>query len=115
MRYMLLLYSDESQFEDLTPERIGEVIGAYNSYTEALRKAGKLVSGDELQPTATAKTLKVKSGKRSVVDGPYVDTKEALGGYYLIDAESEAEALDWAAKCPGAEHGTVEVRPVMMR
>jgi hypothetical protein len=116
MRYMLLIYGDEAAWENLKPEQIAEVMGAYYSYTDALRASGKLVSGDELQPISTAKTVKVGGGKTNVVDGPYVDTKESLGGYYLIDVDSEAEAVEWAAKCPGSHYGGgIEVRPVMVR
>ena len=90
-------------------------MGAYFAFTEALAKSGKLKSGDELQPVATAKTISVSGGKQHVVDGPFADTKESLGGYYLLEAESIEEALSWAAKCPGARYGRIEVRPVVMR
>ncbi|MBL8549617.1 MAG: YciI family protein [Hyphomonadaceae bacterium] len=115
MRYMLLLFGDEKIWASMTPDQAAQGMAAYFAYTEELKKAGKLVSGDELQPTSTAKTVKIDGGKRRVVDGPYVDIKEALGGYYLIEADSEAEALEWAAKCPAASHGSVEVRPIVMR
>lgn len=115
MQYMLLIYGDEAKWAGLPPEKMSEEMGAYFAYTEALAKAGKLKSGDELQPVATAKTVSLESGKREVVDGPFADTKEALGGYYLIEAESIEEAVDWAAKCPGARYGRIEVRPVVMR
>lgn len=115
MQYLLLIYSDESQWANYTPEQAAEIMGAYFAYTQALKDAGKLIAGDELQPTSTAKSVTVRNTKRNVVDGPYVDTKEALGGYYLINADSEAEALEWAAKCPGAKHGGMEVRPIVMR
>lgn len=115
MRYMLLIHGDEKAWDALTPEQIAETMNAYYAYTDALQKSGKLVSGDELQPTNTAKLVRVDSGKTKVADGPYADIKEALGGYYLIEADSEADAIEWAAKCPGAAHGAVEVRPVMVR
>jgi hypothetical protein len=115
MRYMLLLYADEKAWASFTPEEVSEGIAAYVAYTDELRKAGKLVSGDELSPSATAKTLKIEKGRINVVDGPYVDIKEALGGYYLIEADDMEDALRWAAKCPCASHGSVEVRPIVVR
>jgi hypothetical protein len=115
MQYMLLIYGDEATWGALPPEKLSEEMGAYFAYSEALAKAGKIVSGDELQPVATAKTVSLIGGKHSVVDGPFADTKEQLGGYYLITADTIEEALDWAAKCPGARYGRIEVRPVVMR
>ena len=115
MQYMLLIYGDEGMWAGLTPEKLSEEMGAYFAYSEALAKAGKMKAGDELQPISTAKTVSLMDGKHSVVDGPFADTKEQLGGYYLIEAESMEEALEWAAKCPGARYGRVEVRPVVMR
>jgi hypothetical protein len=115
MQYMLLIYGDESMWAGLPPEKVSEVMGAYFAYTEALAKAGKLKAGDELQPISAAKTMSRLGGRHSVVDGPFAETKEQLGGYYLIEADSIEEALEWAAKCPGAEYGRIEVRPVVMR
>ncbi|HWA01551.1 MAG TPA: YciI family protein [Caulobacterales bacterium] len=115
MQYMILIYGGEDVWASMTPEQAAEAMDAYMAYTQALKNADKLVAGDELQPTSTAKSVKVRAGKASVVDGPYVDTKETLGGYYLINADSEAEAIEWAKQCPGAMHGGVEVRPVVMR
>lgn len=113
MQYMLLIYGEESAWAALPPEKLAEEMGAYFAYSEELQKAGKLRGGDELQPVATAKTVSLLGGKHTVVDGPFADTKEALGGYYLIDVESMEEALAWAAKCPGARYGRVEVRAVV--
>jgi hypothetical protein len=115
MQYMLLIYGEESLWAKLTPEQLSAEMGAYMAYTQDLAKAGVLVAGDELQPVATAKTISVESGKQKVVDGPFAETKETLGGYYLIKAETQEEALAWAAKCPGAKYGRIEVRPVVMR
>jgi hypothetical protein len=115
MQYMLLIYGDEAIWGSLPAEKVSEEMGAYFAYTEELAKAGKLKAGDELQPVATAKTLSLMGGNHRVVDGPFADTKEALGGYYLIEADSMDEALAWAAKCPGARYGRVEVRPIVMR
>lgn len=115
MQYMLLIYGEESMWAGLSPEKAAEEMGAYMAYTQELAQAGALISGDELQPVATAKTLSISAGKQKVVDGPFAETKEALGGYYLIKAETQEEALAWAAKCPGARYGRIEVRPVVMR
>ncbi len=115
MQYMLLIYGEESKWGALSPEQMSTEMGAYMAYTQDLAKSGKLLRGDELQPVATAKTISVAGGKQHVVDGPFADTKETLGGYYLIEAETIADALAWAAKCPGARYGRIEVRPVVMR
>lgn len=112
MQYMLLIYGDESAMQNLPPAQVGEVIGAYVAYTEALRKAGVLVSSDRLRPTAMATTVRVAGGKTEVLNGPYAETREQLGGYYLIDVADLDAALSWAARCPGASHGHMEVRPV---
>lgn len=113
MKYMITIYADESGWARMTPDEQTQAYGAYMAYSEALQALGKYVAGDELQPVATARTIAVRDGKASVKDGPFADTKEQLGGYYLIDCETEAEAIEWAKKCPGAHHGTVELRPCM--
>lgn len=115
MRYMLLIFANEKAWASMTPEQAAQGMAAYMAYGDALRAAGKYVASDQLQPTATAKTVHVEGGHKTVVDGPYVDIKEALGGYYLIEANSIEEAAEWASKCPGATHGSVEVRPIVMR
>lgn len=115
MRYMILIYSEESSWADVSPERIAEIMSAYQAYTEKLAAAGVLVSGDELNVVGTAKSIRGHGGAQ-VVDGPFVDTKEQLGGYYLIDCATEEEALKWAKQCPVTMHGGgVELRPVMVR
>lgn len=113
MKYMVLIFADESSWAAMTPDEQTQAYGAYMAYSEALQKAGKLVEGHELQPAATAKTIAVRDGTAKVVDGPYVDIKEQLGGYYLIDVIDEADAIHWASRCPGAAHGAVELRPCM--
>jgi hypothetical protein len=115
MQYLLLIYGEESKWSKLTPDQLSAEMGAYMAYTQDLAKAGVLVAGDELQPVKTAKTVSVEGGKQKVVDGPFAETREALGGYYLIKADTIEDALAWAAKCPGARHGRIEVRPVVMR
>jgi len=111
MQYMLLIYTNEKGWSQLTQEQMKQGMAAYMAYTEALKKAGALVSSNRLQNTDVATTVKVTDGKTQVLNGPYVDTKEQLGGYYLIEAPDLDAAIAWAARCPGASHGTVEVRP----
>ena len=115
MQYMLLIYGSDDAWASQSPDDMAREMGAYMAYSEALAKAGKMVRGDELQPSVTARSVTVRGGAEHVADGPYVDTKEQLGGYYLIEADSEEDAIAWAKKCPGARHGGVEVRPVVMR
>ena len=112
MQYMLLIYSDEAGFQTMSEEQGREAMAAYGAYTAALRKAEVLVSSDRLKPTATATTVRVANGKTEVLNGPYAETREQLGGYFLIDVPDLDAALSWAARCPGASHGTLEVRPV---
>jgi len=112
MQYMLLIYNS-GDWQDLSPEQQQEIGGAYFAFTEELQAAGRMVAGDALQPTSTATSVRVRDGETLTTDGPFAETKEVLGGYYLIDVESLDEALSWAAKIPGAAHGTIEVRPVV--
>ncbi|MDX2235210.1 MAG: YciI family protein [Hyphomonadaceae bacterium] len=113
MKYMILIYSSEAAWMAQSPAEMESAIGAYAAYSTALAQAGKMVDGQELQPVSTARSITVRGGDMTVRDGPYVDTKEQLGGFYLIDVETEAEAIQWAARCPGAAHGAVELRPVV--
>ena len=112
MQYLLLLYVDESGWDRLTPAQKAEGLAAYTAYGEALRKAGAFINSNRLSPAATATTVRVRDGKSQVLDGPYTETKEQVGGYYLIDAPDLDAAIAWAAKVPSARHGSVEVRPV---
>ena len=112
MLYLLLINDDESQFPKLSPEQIGQLMADYAAFTEGLQNAGALVAAHRLQPTSTAKTVRVRSGKTLATDGPFAETKEQLGGYYLIEAKNMEEALAWAAKVPSARDGSVEVRPI---
>jgi len=112
MEYLLMLYSEEGSWNQLTKEQQGQGVAAYRAYSEALQKAGALKSSNRLQPTSAATTVRLANGKTQVLDGPYVESKEQIGGYYLIDVPDLDAAISWAARCPGAGHGTVEVRPV---
>jgi len=113
MQYLLLVYADEKGFQRLTAEQASQAVGAYVAYSEAMRKAGIMVASNRLQPTSSATTVRVTDGQTKVLNGPYVETKEQLGGYFLIDVPDLDAALSWAARCPGASHGVVEVRPIM--
>jgi hypothetical protein len=112
MQYMLMLYFDEAGFQKADKASLERIHGAYNAYTEAAKTAGVLVGGDRLHPSTTASTVRLKNGKSAVLDGPYAETKEQFGGYYLINVPDLDAALDWAARCPTADHGTVEVRAI---
>ena len=112
MQYLLMLYSDETAWGKLTKSQQEQGVAAYGAYTEALKKAGVHKSSNRLQPISAATTVRVADGKSQVLDGPYIDSKEQIGGYYLIDVPDLDSALSWAARCPGASHGVVEVRPV---
>jgi hypothetical protein len=112
MQYMLLIHVDPSGFTSMTPEQQQQGYAAYLAYTEALRKAGALVGSNRLRGAEVSTTVRVADGKTQVLNGPYVDTKEQLGGYFLIEAADLDAAIAWAARCPGASHGVVEVRPV---
>jgi hypothetical protein len=113
MQYMLLIYGSGDGWEALTPEQQKEIGTAYFAFSEELQASGKMVSGDALQDTSTATSVRVRGGETLTTDGPFAETKEVLGGYYLIDVESLDEALEWAAKIPGAGYGTIEVRPIV--
>jgi hypothetical protein len=112
MQYLLLLYANEAGFKRMSPDEAKQGLAAYVAYTDALIKAGAHKGSNRLQFTSTATTVRVVDGKTQVLDGPYADSKEQLGGYYLIEAPDLDAALSWAARCPGSSHGVVEVRPV---
>ena len=113
MRYLCLIYENEKQWESLPQAESEAIMGEYFAFTETIRGNGKLVAGEALQPTPTATTVRVRNGKISTTDGPFVETKEQLGGFYLIDAKDLNEAIQIAAKIPSARFGGVEVRPVV--
>jgi hypothetical protein len=113
--HVLLLYGDEAQEARMTPAQQDEMMGAYFAYSAALREAGAMAGGEPLDPTTTATTVRLRGGRRLVQDGPFADTKEQLGGYYVLSCKSDEEALAWAARCPCAETGVVEVRAVLRK
>jgi hypothetical protein len=116
MHYVLLIYGDESSALEMTPEQIQEARAAvmpdWMALFEDLEKSGKLVDGNELSMSTDAKTVRVREGGALVTDGPYAETKEALGGYFLLDCDNLDQAIEWAAKVPSASRGVIEVRPV---
>jgi hypothetical protein len=112
MQYILLVHTSEAGFAAIPKDQLGEAMAAYGAYSEALKKAGAMVGSNRLQPIATATTVRVVNGKSQVLNGPYAETKEQLGGYFLIEAPDLDAAISWAARCPGASHGAIEVRPV---
>jgi hypothetical protein len=112
MQYLLAIYSDERAAESMPREQMTEIVSAYMAYTQALRDAKVLVGSNRLRPTSAATTVRVADGRTQVLDGPFAETKEQLGGYYLIDVPDQDAALSWATRCPGARHGTIEVRPI---
>ena len=112
MQYMLLIHMDESAMPKISPEQAYAMNSAYMVYNDVLRKAGAWVSGDRLKPSANTTVVTVRNDKTEVVDGPFADTKEQLGGYYVIEAADLDAALALAAQCPGARNGSIEVRPI---
>jgi len=112
MQYLLMIYLDETAWPKMPKAEQEKGMAAYMAYSEAMNKAGVMKGSNRLQPTTTATTVRVVNGKSQVQDGPYAESKEQLGGYFLIDAPDLDSAIAWAARCPGASHGAIEVRPV---
>ena len=113
MKFMLLLWGDEGHWADMSEEESAAEMARWEEYSNQLIAARAMVSGEGLQPSATSKTLRVENGEPVVTDGPFAETKEQLGGFYVIECESLDDALEWAAKVPSAERGSTEVRPVI--
>ena len=114
MQYMLMVIGDKDLVAKAHAEDMKNLMGAFMAYTRALKEAGVFIAGDPLQPESTATTVRVRDGKTQVLDGPFAESKEQLGGYFLIDAPDLDTALSWAGRCPGAVYGAIEVRPVMV-
>ena len=113
MQYLLLIHDVEKAFWAMSEEDKAAMYQEYGAFTAAIHESGAYVGGNQLQPTSTAATVRVRDGEQVVTDGPFAETKEQLGGYYLIDVDSLDEALEWAAKIPSARYGSIEVRPLM--
>jgi hypothetical protein len=114
MKYALTIYNEEAGWNDLSEEEQGAVTQAYGEVTQEMNEKGVFAAGEGLYPTATATTVRVRDGERSVTDGPFAETKEQLGGFYVLDVKDLDEAIEWAAKIPGAQRGSIEIRPVMV-
>ncbi len=112
MRYMLLIYNDEASWDAMSEQEQGQIFGEYMAYTEDIKANGQHLAGDPLQPIATATTVRVRDGQTLTTDGPFAETKEQLGGYYIVEVADLDQAIALAARIPGARHGSVEVRPI---
>lgn len=112
MQYLLLIYSQESQWGTMSEAERGKMMGEYGAFTQGIRESRNLVGGNRLQPIASATTVRVRDGKTTKSHGPFAETREQLGGYYLIEADDLDKACAIAARIPGARYGAVEVRPV---
>ena len=112
MEYMALIHADEQSWDTLPTGERESRLGRYAAFAEEARAAGVMVAGDELAASATATTVRVRENRISVTDGPYAEVKEPLGGFFILDCATIEDAVGWAARIPGAEHGAVEVRPV---
>ena len=112
MRYMLMIQSDESGYATMTEADMGELMSGYMRFDEEIAGAGVLETSDRLQPTPSATTVRVRDGKTTTTDGPFAETKEQIGGYYLIKVANLDEAIAWAAKIPTATYGSIEIRPI---
>jgi len=108
MQYLALIYS----VEGLESEYEGDLMADYYAFSTAIQEAGVMISGEALMPTSTASSVTVRDGKTSITDGPFAETKEILGGFYLLECKDLDEAVKWAAQIPTAKYGTVEVRPI---
>jgi hypothetical protein len=109
---MALIYADESVWETFSDAEKGAAYAQYRAFADEAREAGVLVGGDELRSTRDATTVRVRDQETLVTDGPYAEVKEALGGYFVLECGTIEDAVDWASRIPGAEHGAIEVRPI---
>lgn len=112
MRYLCLIYDDEKQWDALSKREQETGLAEYNAFTDAIKKSGHYLGAEALQPVRTATTVRVRNGKLSATDGPYTETKEQLGGFYLINARDLNDAIQVASRIPSAKWGTIEVRPI---
>ena len=112
MRYMLLICSDDKNAPPRPRAEMEALVQGHRRFSEELQAAGKMVAGERLRPEADASRVRLKAGQRQVLDGPFAETKEGLGGFYLIDCDTREEAVEWAKKLPLVEGGFVDVRPI---
>ena len=113
MRYLCLIYENETAWEAVPPAESEAIMNEYFQFTDEIRKNGKYVAGEALQPTASSTTVRVRNGKVSTTDGPFAETKEQLGGFYMIEATDLNDAIQVASRIPSARHGAIEIRPVV--
>jgi hypothetical protein len=113
MKYLLLLFGDESSWENAGEEELQAEMAAFEEYDRQVREAGVVVASEGLQPTSTATTMRMVSGERVLTDGPFAETKEQLGGFYVLECKDLDDALQWAERCPASKDGSIEIRPVM--
>jgi len=114
MQYLLLIYGNEGAAKNATQADMNQMMLEYRDYTQSIIGSGHMKAGDALQPSSTATTVRVREGKTLRTDGPFAETKEQLGGYYLVEAKDLDEATKLAARIPGAKTGSIEVRPIMV-
>jgi hypothetical protein len=114
MKYLCLIYDNEQQIGRLSKSESDAFMGEYFAFTDAIKKSGHYLGGEALQPVATATTIRIRNGRMSTTDGPFAETKEQLGGFYLIDAKDLDDAIQVASRIPSARYGSVELRPVMV-
>lgn len=112
MNYLLLIYTNEAEEAALDESALKKMVGEYTEFTKSIVQAGQFKAGDRLKPVSTASTVRVRNGKAAVTDGPFAETREQLGGYYMIEAKNLDEATAIAARIPGARYGSIEVRPI---
>ena len=112
MRYLCLIYENEKSYETMSKEQSDSVFAEYGAFTQGIKDSGHYLGGNALQPTPSATTLRVRNGKVSATDGPFAETKEQLGGYYLINAKDLNDAIQVASRIPSAKFGSIEVRPI---
>jgi hypothetical protein len=112
MRYLLMICNDEAAFGALSPQEGAAMLEEYNRFGEEMAQRGVLVGGERLRPSSDATTVQVRDGKVLTADGPFAETKEQVGGYYVVDCKDLDEAIEVAARVPGARHGSIEVRPI---
>jgi hypothetical protein len=113
MKYLLLIYDEEKNFGKMSEAEMGKLMGEYRQFTEGIQASGHFIGGHQLQPTTSATAVRVRDGKRLVTDGPFAETREQLGGFYMIEAKDLDEAIGIAARIPSSKMGTVEVRPLV--
>jgi len=114
MQYMMLAYADQTYFQKMAPEEQKQAVASYTAFVEALKQSGAYQASGRLQPVQTATTVRTTNGKTQVLNGPYTETKEQLGGYFLIDVPDLDAAISWSARCPASHHGIVEIRPIWL-